>query len=46
MDAPMEECSDAEYWQALHHLSSEESNYEDSNEEVATDNEEHTVPEN
>ena len=37
MDAPMEECSDGEYWQASHHLSSEESNDEDSNEEVETE---------
>ena len=44
--APMEECSDVEFWQTWHHLSSEESSYDGLNQEVETEAEEPTVPEN
>ena len=42
----MEECSDVEFWQTWHHLSSEESSYDGLNQEVETEAEEPTVPEN
>lgn len=45
LDSLLEECSDVEYWQALHHFSSEESNDEESNEEIEPEEEEHTVRE-